>query len=353
MNFTGKIKRIVTQGNNKFGFICSPDSNTHWQINRDIIFWESSVIGGLFSSLSEKDIVEFHTSRWTQQNGSVRIVARQIKSRISGVIKFIRVDNNDQSRFWGYIQPDNNNNNWLGYTSPVAFFSDSFQDNTLHNFIDSFSFNSNIINRLLNNIRVDFAIQDWQANNKDITKVARKIKFTDAQLKQTPFTVTTTKLLQDKIVDLLYSIETVSDPFEFEDLVFNLLRLIGINKIYQYDRNNAAGRADGVFISGNLAVIYDCKLNSQFRQNSQTQMLNYKNQLKQASSITIDEKRENGKVITRTLSIPKNREVWFITRGNTSIIQNTDNICVREVSVKFLIDVFNQKLDSRIFGQLN
>lgn len=165
-----------------------------------------------------------------------------------------------------------------------------------------------------------------------------------------------TKSVKDKISNLLDRIETVSDPFEFEDLAFTLLRLIGINKIYQYDRKKSAGLADGFFISGNLAVVYDCTLRNSYRPHKDMQIFNYKNQLRSASSISINQTRSSGKVIEKTFVIPKNREVWIITRGETQIIQkpdNTYNICVREVSIKSLIDVFNQKLDSQIYGKLD
>lgn len=164
------------------------------------------------------------------------------------------------------------------------------------------------------------------------------------------------ELLKDKFSNFLDKIEFVSDPFEFENLVFILLRLIGINKICQYDRKNSAGSADGVFILGNIAVLYDCTLRNPYRPHKDVQIVNYINQLKLSSSITINEIRSSGKVIKKTFVIPKNREVWIITRDKTGIIQkadNTNNICVREVSVKSLIDVYNKKLESQIFGKLN
>ena len=129
---------------------------------------------------------------------------------------------------------------------------------------------------------VEFYADTWTRQNGDIRirakqiKVAKKINLINAKTSQLPVITSTTELLKEKIINFLDRIETVSDPFEFEDLVFNLLRLIGINKIYQYDSNNAAGRADGVFISGNLAVIYDCTLSTKFEENKKDQIFNYK-----------------------------------------------------------------------------
>lgn len=322
MVITGKIKRLEMGGNNPYGFI-STDVNINGQ-TKDPVFWVNDVIGCLFSDLSVGDIVQFHPVDWGRRDGTIQIIARQVQSRMSGVIKFIRVDPTNQ-KFWGRIQPDNN---WLNQTECVIFFSDSFQEQTLHNFIDfcGQSFNQNVLDKFIDGIRVDFAIQHWSnANNPNITKVAKGIKLIDT--KSVPLPVTHKKLLKDKINNFLDKIEIVSNPFEFEDLVFNLLRLIGINKIYQYDRNNGAGRADGFFMSGNLAVLYDCTLKNQYMPHKETQIFNYKQQLKQASSITIHETRSNGKVIKKTLVIPKNKEVWIITRGNTGIIQQNGNIC--------------------------
>lgn len=350
---TGKIVTLRPDGNNPYGFIL-PDVNINGQ-TRDPVFWATDVIGCLFSDLSVGDIVQFHPKNWVTRNGDIRIRARQVQSRMSGVIKFIRVDPINQ-KFWGRIQPDNN---WLNQTDHVMFFSNCFKEQTLHNFIDfcGQSFNQNILDKFIDGIRVDFAIQHWiSTKNPNITKVAKDIKLIDAKLVQLPVTMSPTKSVKDKISNLLDRIETVSNPFEFEDLVFILLRLIGINKIYKYNRNNQAGVADGVFISGNLAVVYDCTLRNPYRPHKDKQIFNYKNQLRSASSISINETRSSGKVSRKTFDIPKNREVWIITRDKTSIIEkanNIENICVREVSIKSLIDVFKQELDSQVFGELN
>jgi hypothetical protein len=169
-------------------------------------------------------------------------------------------------------------------------------------------------------------------------------------------TTSPTDLLKDKIIHYLDRIEKTSAAVEFEDLVFNLLRLIGISTICQYDRESCAGSADGVFISGKLCVVYDCTLRNPYRPHKNPQIFNYKKQLRAASSITINEKKKGGKDVEKTFNIPEKREVWIITRGDTKIIEKPDaidNICVREVSIKTLLDQLNQKLDSKIFGRLN
>jgi hypothetical protein len=251
MIITGKIKKLVIGVNNPYGFILS-DVNIKGQ-PKDPVFWENDVTDCLFSDLSVGDIVQFDAVEWVDRNGDIQIIARQVKSRISGVIKFIKINKFNQLSFCGYIQPDKN---WLGHMIDIGFFSDSFKDNTLHNFIHycNSSFDSKYLYKFINGIRVNFSVQEWKSNNPDITKAAKKIKLVDAKLNQLPVNKSSTKLLKDKITYFLDRIESVSDPYEFEDLVFTLLRLIGINKIYKYDRGNAAGKADGVFVLGNRSV---------------------------------------------------------------------------------------------------
>ncbi|ELS30663.1 MULTISPECIES: hypothetical protein [Pseudanabaena] len=354
MSCTGKIKNLVTTRNNPCGFIL-PDVNIDRLINHEIGFWANDVTDGLFSDLAVGDIVQFHPAHWTKRNGDIQLIARKIKSRMSGAIKFINVDPIKQT-FWGTIQPDKN---WLNQTDPIIFFRNSFKEQTLHKFIDfcGQSFNQNLLPKFIDGIRVDFAIQYWSnAKNQNFTKVAKNIKLIDAKSAQSPSTLSSTKLVKDKIINLLDRIEIVSNPLEFEDLVFTLLRLIGINKIYKYNRNTSSGTADGVFKSGNLSVIYDCTLRNPYRPHKDQQIFNYKKQLRSASSITINETRSSGKDFTKTFINPEKREVWIITRGETRIIEEpdkTDNICVREVSIESLIDVFSRKLDAQIFGKLD
>ena len=194
-------------------------------------------------------------------------------------------------------------------------------------------------------------IKGVQIKIQPATTTTNPVNPTAGQLTTSP-----TDLLKDKIIHYLDRIEKTSAAVDFEDLVFNLLRLIGINKIFQYDRQHNAGSADGVFISGKLCVVYDCTLRNPYRPHKNLQILNYKNQLRLASSITVNEKKKGGKDVEKTFNIPEKREVWIITRGDTKIIEKPDaidNICVREVSIKTLLDQLNQKLDSKIFGKLN
>ena len=54
------------------------------------------------------------------------------------------------------------------------------------------------------------------------------------------------------------------DPNVFEDDVYYLLRLLGIQDIKKYPQSKQAGRCDGEFIFGKIAVKYDATLNKNY-----------------------------------------------------------------------------------------
>ncbi|MEH2467480.1 hypothetical protein [Nostoc sp.] len=83
------------------------------------------------------------------------------------------------------------------------------------------------------------------------------------------------------------------DSAEFEDYVFMVPRLLGIHNLYQYDKKNQAGRADGFFIIGSLAVMYDCTLRKNFDEHKKEQIENYINKFKN-SQMTIDVRLTDG-----------------------------------------------------------
>ena len=248
---------------------------------------------------------------------------------ISGKIKNIKPNGNNP---YGFILPDVSIN---GQTEDVFFWINDV--------------NGTLPSNLSVGDILQFHPENRVTKNGNVRLIARQVQYIK-------LVNTSTKKLKDKISNFLDKIEFVTNSFEFENLVFTLLRLIGINKICQYAQQNNAGAADGVFILGNVAVLYDCTLRNPYRPHKDKQIFNYKNQLRSASSISINETRSSGKVSKKTFVIPKNREVWIITRDKTSIIEkanNIENICVREVSIKSLIDVFKQELDSQVFGELN
>ena len=76
--------------------------------------------------------------------------------------------------------------------------------------------------------------------------------------------------------DLLHT-ENWSD---FEDYTYYLLRLLGIHAVYKIDRRRQRGKADGFFKFKGLAVIYDCTLEQEQREENKSQQIyNYCKQL--------------------------------------------------------------------------
>ncbi|MGK7943603.1 MAG: hypothetical protein AB4058_03960, partial [Microcystaceae cyanobacterium] len=71
---------------------------------------------------------------------------------------------------------------------------------------------------------------------------------------------------------------TTNNWQEFEKNTYYLLKLLGIPIIYNFFNERQAGKADGFFKVGNLAVIYDCTLDQMnFEQNKSEQINNYCN----------------------------------------------------------------------------
>jgi hypothetical protein len=108
--------------------------------------------------------------------------------------------------------------------------------------------------------------------------------------------------------------DTIVDPYIFEDLVYKLIRVLGIHRVYQFSRDGQAGRADGFFKFLNLAVIYDCTLSQNYLERKRQQIINYCNQLL-AGQIEI-----LPNIIERVHNHQK--QVWIITRGTSHILQN-------------------------------
>jgi hypothetical protein len=121
----------------------------------------------------------------------------------------------------------------------------------------------------------------------------------------------------------------------FEDYTYYLLKLIGINEIYKFEKQR--GEADGFFKIQNLAVIYDTTLDEDFEKNKITQINNYVNQL-----------RTNPFIIPGTnkqIEIDQcRREVWIITRGQSRIVMQRGDVYVMEISIHTLFKIFYLRL---------
>ncbi|WP_330203036.1 hypothetical protein [Cyanobacterium sp. Dongsha4] len=159
--------------------------------------------------------------------------------------------------------------------------------------------------------------------------------------------ITNTHIIENKIEDNNKNLD-LNPPFfrkllttqnwqEFEKYTYSLLKLLGINKIYSFFGQIQAGKADGFFKIGNLAVLYDCTLRiSNIEENKYEQINNYCNQL-QAGSISISTQ-------IKEEFINYNKQVWIITQGNSKQIKVINNIKVKQVSVKDLIKIYEEYL---------
>ena len=132
---------------------------------------------------------------------------------------------------------------------------------------------------------------------------------------------------------------------EFEEYTYYVLKLLGIQTIYNFLGERQAGRADGFFKLGNLAVIYDCTLDKKDVENNKSdQITNYCNRLQQGSmaisNMTTEEFHHHHK------------QVWIITQGNTRSIKIINGIEVKEICINDLMNLYRERLKSSMNEQL-
>ena len=144
-----------------------------------------------------------------------------------------------------------------------------------------------------------------------------------------------------------YNLIKTKDPSEFEDLVFQLLKLIGINNICKIDRKRQAGREDGFFVFRNLAVIYDCTLKTDLR-DKEEQINNYCRRLNDEVELSCKSKDKSFNIRT------KKKQVWIITRNKTQKIKeypgdNDESILVKEISIYDLIEIYIKRIKENLF----
>jgi hypothetical protein len=142
------------------------------------------------------------------------------------------------------------------------------------------------------------------------------------------------------------SLLNTQDHKEFEDLVFLLLKLIGIHELHKFERENQRGRADGFFVFNKLAVIYDCTLDTNFEESKAQQIENYCLQLKNNTRLSFKDREIPSNITIQD----KEKQVWIITRGSSRIIKRIDNIIVREVSVQDLINIYATRMKGNVSG---
>ncbi|OCG22634.1 hypothetical protein A9G11_06955 [Gilliamella sp. wkB108] len=162
------------------------------------------------------------------------------------------------------------------------------------------------------------------------------------------------KSLQNKIdaqdyktllINSVQQIKYINDSIAFEDSVFNLLKVIGLNKIFQFDRDNQAGKADGFFIIENLAVMYDCTLQRDYESFKEEQIENYINKLSQKAQLTFNTKKSDGGITPKTIPLTgKSKQVWIITKGESKELSDFDNVKVKEISIYDLCEIYKKRL---------
>jgi len=262
-------------------------------------------------------------------------------TRQKGVIKFTNIGK--EGTLYGYITLDEKVHD---YDGDVIFFENNLKE------IDFSS--------LEKDMKVEFLMEPYKEIYKayDITAVPNQISKpiiksksvalnrhfqNDNSLKKLLPKIDkkpSNQVFLEKLEDAYSSVEQISDPNEFEDAVFSLLRLLGIHSVYQYPREEQAGRADGCFVLGNLVVMYDCTLRTYFEEFKEEQIDNYVNKLSNKSQLTVKIKKIDGGVGSKELQIKgKQRQVWIVTKGKTREIKDYDGIRVKEISIADLINV--------------
>ncbi len=140
-------------------------------------------------------------------------------------------------------------------------------------------------------------------------------------------------------------IQEITDPYEFEDAVFLLLKALGINSLYQYDpRKLQAGKPDGFFTIGYLAAIYDCTLRQKFEEHKGQQIDNFVGCLEK-SEVSVEVRSPTGKTTPKMVKVARHKQVWIITKGKTRVIKDVNNIKVKEVAVVDLIQLLKMRFD--------
>ena len=146
-----------------------------------------------------------------------------------------------------------------------------------------------------------------------------------------------------------YNLIKTKDPSEFEDLVFQLLKLIGINNICKIDRKRQAGMEDGFFVFKNLAVIYDCTLKTDLT-DKEEQINNYCRRLDDVVELSCKSKGKSFNIKN------KKKQVWIITRNKTQNIKdypddNDESILVKEISINDLIEIYIKRIKENLLEE--
>lgn len=122
------------------------------------------------------------------------------------------------------------------------------------------------------------------------------------------------------------------------------MKLLGIQSAYHFLGERQAGKPDGFFKFGNLAVIYDCTLDrDRIEEVKRDQIINYCNRLKQGSI------EVSGKTTEEFYNHIK--QVWIVTQGTSRKIKVVNNIEVKEISVRDIMAVYQERLTTNMSDQ--
>jgi hypothetical protein len=134
-------------------------------------------------------------------------------------------------------------------------------------------------------------------------------------------------------------ISDAEDWAVFEELTASLLRIVGINDVYPYEKDNQKGRPDGVFVFRNMVVIYDCTLDRNYEDSKETQIENYINLLRP------DRLNIHKKIVTIK---DFDKRVWIITKNKRKDIIQVDDIIVKEIPVRALQQLYISRMTDNV-----
>jgi len=326
----GRVANILSH--KRAGFI-SPDGKTD-----RLYFLASEVKKDKFETMKQGDIVTFTMGKGKE---GTLIFANQVEL----VIEQQHLQPTTDKRFTGHVKIifDNKKSGYItleGSTQDFYFIAKQLEDNKIET------------------LKVGDAVTFTIGESEDGKRLANRIQVLnfdqinrgDAPVELLPTPITCDEL-KNQIIEQFKRIVHTTSSSEFEDLTFLLLKNLGIHYLYQYDKRNQAGRADGFFIIGNLAVMYDCTLRPGFEEYKKDQIENYINKLEQAQ-LTFNIRASDGVQKKKTLRIDgKSKQVWIITIGQTREISDYGNIKVKEVSVNHLIWLLQERLNRDVIEE--
>ncbi|AFZ09337.1 Cold-shock protein DNA-binding protein [Oscillatoria nigro-viridis PCC 7112] len=328
--FQGRVAKILSY--KRAGFI-SPDDK-----NERLYFVASEVKNDKFDTMKQGDIVTFTIGKGKE---GTLLFANQVELIIEGEHRYSAT----QTRFHGHVKIifTNKRSGYItldGSTKDLYFIAKEVEDNKVET------------------LKVGDAVTFTIGESEDGRRFANRIQLIDvdpidqneapAELLPSPITCDE---LKHQIIEQFKRIVHTTSSSEFEDLTFLLLKNLGIHYLYQYDKRNQAGRADGFFIIGNLAVMYDCTLRDGFEEYKKDQIENYINKLEQAQ-LTFNIRASDGVQKKKTLRIDgKSKQVWIITLGQTREISDYGNIKVKEVSINHLIWLLQERLNRDVIEE--